>query len=96
MNETQESKGELRLLAAMWFILFSVGALGTSILAALTGTDFATLPLQGKFLIIVAIAVNYSNTMGAFISKAVSRVKAGKSIVNGDGDTAPPFKQEKV
>lgn len=91
MTETQK---ELRWLAIIWGSLFSIGALGTSVLAALTGADWTRLNGQARFLIVVAIIVNWSGTMGAFISKAVARMRDGKSPVNG-GDSNPPFLPEK-
>ncbi len=89
-----ESKQELKTLAIVWAIFFSLNSLCTATIAALAGTKWVEVSAQTKFLIVLAIVGNYTNTMGSFISKAVSRIKDGKTIVNGSGDTAPPFKPE--
>lgn len=64
--------------AILWFVLFSLNALGTAIIAALTGADWFTLDPQSKFMICVAIFVNWSGTIMAFMSKAAKKIESGQ------------------
>ncbi len=75
-------------LAIFWFLLFSLNALGTCILASLTGTKWAELDTQNRWMIFIAVFVNWSGTIMAFISKTSARVKkTGQIWTNEDGDT---------
>lgn len=62
-------------MAIFWFILFSCNALGTDIMVALTGAVWANMDGQTRFMIKVAIFVNWSGTIMAFISKQANRIK---------------------
>lgn len=77
--------------AIFYVILFSLNALGTSILAALTGTEWATLDTQQRFMICVAIFVNWTGVLMAFFSKAAKKIEDGDSpltiIDDGTGNT---------
>lgn len=72
-------------LAIVLFVLFSVNALGTSILAASAGSVWSSLGTQEKFTICVAVVVNWTGTIMAFLSKAAQRIKAtGELLPSGD------------
>ena len=72
-------------IAIFYFILFSGNCLGTAVLAGLTGVEWSTLDTQAKVLLGVAVAVNWSNTMLAFISKQATRIKqTGEVFPMGD------------
>lgn len=75
-------------MAIFWFILFSTNALGTAVIASLTGTDWETLDPQDKFMICVAVFVNWTGTIMAFMSKQAGRIKqTGQIFPIGTGDT---------
>ncbi len=77
-------------MAIFWFFLFSMNALGTCVLASLTGTKWGTLDGQSKFLIIVAIFVNWSGTIMAFVSRAARRInQTGEIFPQGDTQFIP-------
>lgn len=61
-------------IAIIMFALFSLNSLCTAIIAALTGTVWNELDGQAKFLIILAIFVNWSGTIMAFLSKAAQKM----------------------
>lgn len=84
INKTRLAAVEFRM-TIFWFILFSLNALGTSVLASLTGTDWATLDPQSKFMIVVAVLVNWTGTIMAFVSKQAGRIKqTGQIFPTGD------------
>lgn len=66
-------------IAILWFILFSVNALCTSVMASLMGTNWAQLGEQQKFEICIAVAANWTGTIMAFLSKASGKIASGKS-----------------
>ena len=68
-------------IALLWFALFSLNSLGTAITAALVGADWATLDAQGRLMIYVAVTVNWTGTVMAFLSKEVSRIKQTGEII---------------
>ncbi len=75
-------------MAIMWFFLFSVNALCSCMIAALTGAKWDALDFQSKFLIVVAITGNWTGTIMAFVSKQAQRMKKdGTPFPTGD-DTA--------
>lgn len=76
--------------AIFWFVLFSVNALCTSVMAALTGADWATLDPQSKFMICVAILGNWTGTIMAFMSKAAKKIESGQ-LPFDDGTTFTPL-----
>ena len=73
-------------MAAVWFALFSLNSLGTSVMASLTGAEWSQLDGQSKFMICVAVFVNWTGTITAFISKAGSRIQQGQPLFP-TGDT---------
>lgn len=74
-------------LAFLWCFLFSANALGAAMIAALTGAEWSALTTQKKIMIGVAIMVNWTGTMMAFVSKAAKR--ADPAIELGTGGAAP-------
>lgn len=70
----------------LYFALFSFNALATSTLAALIGAKWEAISHQEKFLILVAIAANWTGLVLVFIQKSVSRLAEGKPPVP-TGDT---------
>ena len=70
-------------MACIWFVLFSIGALCTAILASLVNSDWDNMNHQSKFLMVVAIVGSWTNTMLAFFSKAAKKVE--RQIMPDDG-----------
>lgn len=66
-----------------WFALFSVNALCSAILAGLTGKYWSQVDPQDRFLIIIAITMNWTGTIQAFLFSAVKNMQQGKSILQG-------------
>jgi hypothetical protein len=84
-------------LAALWGTLYSLNALGTCIMVALQNAKWVEMPAQAKMLLIIGIAVNWTGTLMAFISKTVARLESGKEPpTNGTDlftkpDSKPPI-----
>jgi hypothetical protein len=74
-------KTVIHKMTVIWLVIFTSGSLGTSILTALAGTDWGTIGSQEKLMIYIAIFVNWTNVIAAFINQAISRVKQGEDIV---------------
>ena len=70
----------------VYFALFSFNALATTTICALTGADWSLLPTQKKFLIVVAIAANWTGLVLVFVQKSMSRIAQGKPPIE-TGDT---------
>jgi len=68
------------------FALFSFNALASSTMAALIGAEWEQLATQKKFLILVAIAANWTGLVLVYVQKGMSRISRGKSPVE-TGDT---------
>lgn len=75
-------------IAGVWFVLFSLNALATSIIAALTGAKWDQISGQEKFLICVAIFANWSGVIMAFMSKAAKATRV--PIIGEDADGGVP------
>ena len=56
-------------MAVAWFVMFSLNALCTSVIASLTGAKWDALDWQQKFMICVSIVGNWTGTIMAFFSK---------------------------
>jgi len=69
-------------LAILWFVLFSINALGTSIMASLVGTTWSQLDTLGKWMIVVAVIVNWTGTIMAFLSKAARKIDGLDTFTN--------------
>lgn len=72
-----------------WFLgfyvlLFTTSALASCLLASLIGATWATLDMQGKWMIVLAVFVNWSTTMMAFFNKAAQRVRSGELPISTD------------
>lgn len=72
-------------IAILWFLVFSINALGTSAIASLTGAKWEHLDTQEKILIVIGITVNWTNTIGAFLHNAVK--KAAPALVDPGFDS---------
>lgn len=70
-------------MAAVWALFFSVNSLGSAVMVALAGTTWSTSDGQTKFLIVVAIGVNWSNTILAYLHKGMSAISEGDTLVAG-------------
>lgn len=64
-------------MAVFWFCLFSVNTLCSAIIVALEGKDWTTLKRSEQFIIVIAILMNWSGTIAAYISKASQKIKSG-------------------
>lgn len=80
-------------LAAFWFILFSVNSLCTAITAALVGADWATMDAQARFMVCVAVVLNWTGTIMAFVSKNATKISQGKPF---DEDLTAITKTDKI
>lgn len=86
-NTTKTSLWEFRA-AIGYCALFSFNAICSAVVIALTNVSWETLDNQAKFLVFVAIGLNWSNVMLAFISKQAQRIKqTGEVFPLGSGDT---------
>lgn len=71
-------------IAAAWFILFTISALCTAIIGALTGKNWAELTGQDKFIIVVCIIGNWTGVIMAFISNASKKLTGQSNLIPGD------------
>jgi hypothetical protein len=77
-------------IAVFWFFLFSVNALCSALMIALANVTWGALDGQGKFMIVVALAWNWTNTIMAFISNSARRIKqTGELFPSTDESPAP-------
>lgn len=75
------------------FILICVQNLGSSIMTALAGTNWAQADGQTKFLIGVSIATNFAGALIAFFrQKLVALVSGGDLVTSGSTPPIPPTK----
>ena len=93
-TSAEPSLNPLRIVAvhklALWrLFLFSFNALCTSIMTALAGTVWGGSDGQTKFLIVISIAANWTNTLMAFFDKSLTRASEGKDPLLPD--TTPPL-----
>ena len=70
----------------IYFALFSFNALATSTRAALIGAKWDQLAGQERFLIVVAIAANWTGLVLVFVQKGMARIVTGKPPIE-TGDT---------
>ena len=63
------------VLSILYIVLFTIGSLSTSAMAALTGKHWSTLSGTDKTIICLAIIGNWSNSMLAFINQAITRIR---------------------
>lgn len=62
-------------MAILFFILFSLNATFAALIIALTNVTWVTLDGQGKFMVFVAVGLNITNTVMAFMSQQAKRIK---------------------
>ena len=74
---------EIRVSVA-WFILFSINSLGTCVLAASAGCVWSALGWQEKFTICVAIIVNWTGCVMAYLKQAAKKIESGQFPINDD------------
>lgn len=75
-------------LTILFFVLFSLQALGTSILGALSGAEWGALNGQARFLIVVAILTNWIGVLLAFFRSSITKLARGENPV---AETTPPI-----
>lgn len=73
-------------IAIVWFFLFSFNALMSAIMLAFANVEWCTLDRQGKFLIFVAVGMNWSNTIMAFMVSQIKRIEKTGSLLPLDDD----------
>ena len=80
-------------LGIAWFCIFTLGSLCSCIIAALQGVEWEKIDHQARFLIVVAIILNLSNTIGAFINQAITKLSKGQNPLPGvgNGGSTPPM-----
>lgn len=81
------------ILTILWGLFFSMGALGSAILIALTGNKWAAMSQQEHFVLCVGIFLNWSVVMQAFFNRAVHNLRKGDWIPMNGHDT-DHFKRE--
>jgi hypothetical protein len=64
----------MRALMMMYALLFTCAALASSLLASLIGATWSQLDTQGKVMIVLAVFVNWSTVMLAFVNRAATRL----------------------
>lgn len=77
------AKAVLYRMAILWAIFFSVNSLGSAIMVALAGTEWENCDTQTKFLIYVAIAVNWTNTLIAYLNKGIAAMADSPDLISG-------------
>lgn len=92
VEKTKVNMWEFRMAIA-YFILFSIGALCTAIMASLVNSDWSAMNTQSKFLMFVAIIGSWVNTIMAFVSKQAGRIKKTGEFFPDLGDTQSFVKQ---
>lgn len=92
MNKAKSSIWEFRV-AIGWFIMFSINALCSAIMISLLNTTWSNLDGEAKFLIVVGVVWNWTNTIMAFTSKQAARIKQTGDIFPMSGDTGFVTKQ---
>lgn len=92
MNETNQILDRQHQRRLYWwgllvyFALFSFHALATTTLAALVGAKWDALTGQEKFLIVVAVAANWTGMVVVWLQRSLGRLLAGKGPIE-TGDT---------
>lgn len=85
MNRITETAIQYRI-GIFWFCLFSLNSLGTCLLAASSGCVWDNLDWQSRVNVILALIVNWTGTIMAYVSKAAKKIEQGQNPI-GDGDT---------
>lgn len=58
-------------------ILFTISSMASCIMGSLVGTNWATLDNQGRFMVVLAVLVNWALVMMAFLNKSVQKIQQG-------------------
>jgi len=88
MNEEEDNQTLTRLLALVWFFLFTSSSLTTTLMASLSNAHWSQLDTQGRILLAIGVYGNWAQTMMAWLNKAAHNVSRGKPIIaNGGFDT---------
>lgn len=76
-------------MAILYGLLFSMTALISSFLTGVMEIDFPALSHWKQFLIILGVALNWGNTMMAFLTNVAKKAQQGKLpfFPDSDGDT---------
>ena len=75
-------------IAIIWFILFSFNSLFSSIIVGITGKYWSEIGSQDRFVIIIAILMNWTGLIMAFLFQAAKRVQHGENPLIGAVETA--------
>lgn len=95
MDDLFTSKTLALRMAIVWFCLFTVVSLCTSIITALYQLRWEVLDLQDKLMVGLLVLANWGTVMMAFLSKAMSRVQHGEFPIES-GDTQLLQRTEKM
>ncbi len=86
------SKRKAEMLAGkitiVWFILFSINSLCSSIIVGVTGKYWSQIDVQDKFVICVAITMNWTGLVMAFLYQAAKKVRDGENPLIGSTEAA--------
>lgn len=84
----KRAKSLVATLTIVWFILFSINCLCSSIIGAVTGKYWSQIDPQDRFVIVVSITMNWTGMIMAFLYQAVQRVKhGGNPLIDVDEST---------
>lgn len=79
-------------LASGRLAILIIKSVGSAVIAALMGVNWADMSTQQKFMAIVAITVNAATAIEAFFDKTMSRLAEGQAIRKaGSTGTSPPM-----
>lgn len=70
-------------IAVVWFSLFTVNSLCSSIMGCLVGAYWSNMAAQDRFMMIVAIVAQWTSVMMAFMYNAASKVQHGELPIVG-------------
>lgn len=68
-----------------WITLFSINTLCSAILAALAGKYWSQVDVQDKFVIVVAVIMNWTGVLQVFLLQASKKISHGENPL----DTEP-------
>lgn len=82
-------------LAIAYFLLFTINALSTSVIAALSGNSWSNIDGTSRFIIICAIIGNWTGTIMAFINKSFAGAKDTGLPLEPADQGEPPTTEKK-
>lgn len=68
-------------MTLVWFILFSVNTLCSSMMAGLAGKYWSQMNPEDRFIMVVAIVMNWTGSIQAFLYQAINRVQHGGGLL---------------